>query len=52
MRLIVTDRVAWSVGQFVILVSLSKTAELIEMPFGCGLGWALEIICYIGIQRC
>jgi len=33
MRTIVTDRVAWSVGLSVI-VSPSKTAELIEVPFG------------------
>ena len=34
MRPIVTDRVAWSVGRFVTLVSPAKTAEVIEMPFG------------------
>jgi len=34
MRLIVTDRVAWSVGLSVTLVSPAKTAEPIEMPFG------------------
>ena len=31
---IVTDRVAWSVGLSVTLVSPAKTAALIEMPFG------------------
>jgi len=36
MRLIVTDRVAWSVGLSVTLVSPAETAALIEMP--CGLG--------------
>ena len=34
MRSIVTDRVAWSVGLSVTLVSPAKTAEPIEMPFG------------------
>jgi len=34
MRSIVTDRVAWSVGRSVTLVSHTKTAEPIEMPFG------------------
>ena len=34
MWLIVTDRVAWSVGQSVTLVSLAKTAEPIQIPFG------------------
>jgi len=34
MRPIVTDRVAWSVGRSVTLVSPAKTAEPIEMPFG------------------
>jgi len=34
MRSIVTDRVAWSVGLYVTLVSPAKTAEPIEMPFG------------------
>jgi len=34
MRAIVTDRVAWPVGLSVTLVSLAKTAEQIEMPFG------------------
>ena len=33
MRPIVTDRVAWSVGLSVTLVSPAKTAEPIEMPF-------------------
>ena len=28
------DRLAWSVGRFVTLVSPAKTAEPIEMPFG------------------
>jgi len=32
---IITDRVAWSVGLSVALVSLAKMAEPIEMP--CGL---------------
>jgi len=31
---IVTDRVEWSVGRSVTLVSSAKTAELIEMQFG------------------
>jgi len=35
MRPIVTDRVAWSVGQTVTLVIPAKTAEPIKMP--CGL---------------
>jgi len=34
MRPIVTDRVAWSVGLSVTLVSPAKIAEPIEMPFG------------------
>ena len=34
MRPIVTERVAWSVGLSVTLVSPAKTAEPIEMPFG------------------
>ena len=34
MRSIVRDRVAWSVGLSVTLVSPDKTAEPIEMPFG------------------
>ena len=34
MRPIVTDRVAWSVGRSVTLVSPAKTAARIEMPFG------------------
>jgi len=34
MRLIVTDRVAWSVGLSVTLVSPAKTAEPIEIQFG------------------
>jgi len=42
MRLIITDRVAWSVGlsvsQSVTLVSTAKTAEAIEMPFALRLG--------------
>ena len=37
MRPIVTDRVAWSVGLSVTLVSPAKTAAPIEMPFGYGL---------------
>jgi len=32
MRLIVTDRIAWSLS--VVAVSPAKTAESIEMPFG------------------
>ena len=35
---IVTDRVAWSVGPSVTVVSCAKTAELIEMPFGLTMG--------------
>jgi len=31
---IVTDRVAWSVGLSVTVVSPAKTAEPIKMPFG------------------
>ena len=34
MRPIVTDRVAWSVGLSVTVVSPEKVAEPIEMPFG------------------
>jgi len=34
MRPIVTDRVAWSVGLSATLVSPTKRAEPIEMPFG------------------
>jgi len=33
MRPILTDRVAWSVGLSVTLVSPVKTAEAIELPF-------------------
>jgi len=39
-----TDRVAWSVGWSVTVVSPAKTAEPIEMPFGLCLGWAQETI--------
>ena len=34
MRSIVTDRVAWSVGLSVTLVSRAETAAPIELPFG------------------
>jgi len=34
MRSIVTDRVAWSVGLSVTLVSPAETVEPIDMPFG------------------
>jgi len=34
MRPIVKDRVAWSVGLSVTVVSPTKTGEPIEMPFG------------------
>jgi len=34
MRSIVTDRVAWSVGRSVTVVSPAKVAEPIKMPFG------------------
>jgi len=34
MRPIITDRVTWSVGRSVTLVSLAKTAEPIEIPYG------------------
>jgi len=34
MRAILTDRVAWSVGLSVTLVSPAKTAVPIELPFG------------------
>ena len=34
MRPILIDRVAWSVGLSVTLVSPAKTAALIELPFG------------------
>ena len=34
MRSILTDRVSWSVGLSDVVVSLTKTAEPIEMPFG------------------
>jgi len=36
-------RVEWFfcllVGLSITVMSPAKTAELIEMPFGCGLGW-------------
>jgi len=32
--------VCLSVGQSVTILSHAKTAEPIEMPFGCGLVWA------------
>jgi len=39
MRLIVTDRVAWSVGRSAVaVVSPAKTAEPIEMPFAIWTG--------------
>ena len=28
--------------------SCAKTAELIEMPLGCGFGWVEESMCYMG----
>jgi len=34
MRPIVTDRVAWSTGQSVTVVSSAKMAEHTDMPFG------------------
>ena len=34
MQPVVTDGVAWSVGQSVMIVSPAKMAEPIEMPFG------------------
>jgi len=34
MHPIVTDRLEWSVGRSVTVVSPAKTAEPIEMPFG------------------
>jgi len=34
MRSIVTDRIAWSVGRSVTLVSPAKTAKPIEISFG------------------
>jgi len=37
MRPIVTDRVAWSVGRSVTIVSPAKTAEPIDMPLGVDL---------------
>jgi len=40
MRPIVKGQVAWCVGLSVTVVSPAKTAELIQMPFGCGLGCA------------
>jgi len=40
MRSIVRDPVAWSVCRSVTLVSPTKTAEPIEMPFGLRTGWA------------
>jgi len=42
MRPIVIDRVTLSVGLSVTLASPAKTAEPIEMPFGCRLGWGQE----------
>jgi len=54
MQPIVTDGVAWSVGRSVCrsvtIVNPTKMAEPIEMLFGCGLGWALGTIFYMGIQ--
>jgi len=41
MQPIVTNRVAWPVGQSVTAVSRAKMAELIKMPFG--LRWAEEL---------
>jgi len=43
-RPIVTDRVAWSVGLSVTLVSPTKMAEPIKMPFGLWVGWAVGIM--------
>ena len=34
MQSVVTDEVAWSVCQFITILSAAKTAEPIEMPFG------------------
>jgi len=34
---IATHGVVWSFGLFLTTVIPAKTAELIEMPFGCGL---------------
>ena len=34
MQPIVTDGLAWSVGQCVMIMSPAKTAELFETPFG------------------
>jgi len=44
MRNIVTDRVAWSVGQSVTVVSPTKTTESIEMLFG--------IRTRVGLRKC
>jgi len=41
-RPVVTDGVAWSVCRSVTIVSHVKAAELTEMSFGCGLGWAQQ----------
>jgi len=30
------------------VMSCAKVAEQIEMPFGCGLGWAQGSMCYVG----
>jgi len=46
----VTDRVTWSVCWSVMIVSPAKTTESIEMPFGCGLGWAQGIL-YLMVSR-
>jgi len=40
--------VCLSVCQCVTLVSLTKTAEAIEIPFGWGLGWAQGTMCQTG----
>ena len=34
------------------MVVCAKTAEPIGMSFGCGLGWAVGIICWMGVHRC
>jgi len=56
MQPVVIDRVAWSVGLSVTIVSPAKMAEPTKMPnrsrchLGCGFGWAQGIMCQMGFQ--
>ena len=45
----VIDRVVWSVGLSVTVVSPAKTAEPMEMPFGLRLGWTQETMHQISL---